>query len=63
LRPWRKRAALIGLLCCAFLAPPTLEAAADPRKVIHWYDGRRKKVIDPAWVEAGFPGGEMKNGG
>ncbi len=47
---WRKRAALIGLLCSALLAPPTLEAAADPHKVIHWYFPTGETGFDPCRV-------------
>jgi ABC-type transport system substrate-binding protein len=47
---WRQRAALIGLLCSAFFLPPSLEAAPDPRKVIHWYFPTGETGFDPCRV-------------
>ena len=47
---WRKRAALIGLLCSVFFLPPSLDAAPDPRKVIHWYFPTGETGFDPCRV-------------
>jgi len=47
---WRKCAALTGLLCSVFLVPPSLEAAADPHKVVHWYFLTGETGFDPCLV-------------
>ena len=47
---WRKCTALTGLLCSAFLPAPSLEAAADPHKVIHWYFPTGETGFDPCRV-------------
>jgi ABC-type transport system substrate-binding protein len=47
---WRKCAALTGLLCSVFLVPLSLEAAADPHKVIHWYFLTGETGFDPCLV-------------
>jgi ABC-type transport system substrate-binding protein len=47
---WRELAAATGLLLSVFLVAPTIEAAADPRKIIHWYFPTGETGFDPCRV-------------
>jgi ABC-type transport system substrate-binding protein len=46
----RQLAAVIGLVFSALLVAPTTEAAADPRKVVHWYFPTGETGFDPCRV-------------